>query len=244
MLGICAPLCENTGALFIPPILASEVKKLANAKVLEQKKATVSALSEKIGAAASGVLVDYKGITVEEDTKLRAEMRKNGVEYAVIKNTLLRFAMNANGYEEFDPLLNGTTALALSDDSIAAARVVTEFASKFNGQKFTVKGGFVEGRVLDVEQLKSIGALSSKDALIAQVLGTLLAPITSLAFVLKQAAEKGGAVVESKKDEAAEKGGAVVESKKDEAAEEAPAEAPVEETAAPAEEAPAETTAE
>lgn len=216
---------------------------MANAKVLAAKQQVVANLTEKVKGAASLVLVDYKGITVAEDTTLRAEMRKNNIEYAVVKNTLLRFAMNANGYEELVPLLDGTTSMAISpDDSIAPARVVEQFASKLNN-KFNIKGGFIEGRVLSIDELKSIASLSSKDALIAQVLGTMLAPITALAFVLKQAADKSGAVVESAPAEvvaeapaeapaaeAAEEVAETVEAK-EEAAETVAEEAPAEETA-------------
>lgn len=167
---------------------------MANANVLEQKKALVADLTEKLKGAASAVIVDYKGITVEQDTKLRKEMRESGVDYAVVKNTLLRFAINSCGYEELDPLLNGTTSIAISQgDSIAPSRIVDQFTKKDPTCPITIKGGFVEGRVMNVDEIKAIAAIPSKEALIAQVLGTLLAPISSLAFVLAQAAEKGGA---------------------------------------------------
>lgn len=167
---------------------------MANANVLEQKKALVADLTEKLKGAASAVIVDYKGITVEQDTKLRKEMRESGVDYAVVKNTLLRFAVNSCGYEELDPLLNGTTSIAISqEDSIAPSRIVDQFVMKNPTCPVTIKGGFVEGRIMSVDEIKAIAAIPSKEALIAQVLGTLLAPISSLAFVLSQAAEKGGA---------------------------------------------------
>ena len=159
---------------------------MPNAKVLAEKQAVVAALVEKMKNASAGVLVDYKGITVENDTKLRAELRKNGVEYAVVKNTLTRFAANKAGYNQFDELLNGTTSLATTTgDPIAPARIVCEFAKK-NKNVLNIKGGFVEGTVMTVDQLKGFGELPGKDALIAQVLGTFLAPISSLAFVLDQ----------------------------------------------------------
>lgn len=192
---------------------------MANAKVLEEKKAQVAALSEKLKGANSGVLIDYKGITVSEDTELRSEMRKNNVHYSVVKNTMLRLVFDECGLGELDPLLNGTTSIAMSEDSIAPARIADKFSEKLGDDKFIVKGGFVEGRIMSVNELKAIAAIPSKDALVAQVLGTMLAPISSLAFVIKQIADKGGAPAET-------------------AAEEAPA-APVEETA-PAAEAPAE----
>lgn len=149
---------------------------MPNAKVLESKKTVVDALSEKIQNATSAVFVDYKGITVAQDTELRNQFRAAGVEYAVVKNTLTRFAANKAGYTEFDELLNGTTSMAsTTDDPIAPARVVCEFAKK-NKNVVKIKGGMVEGKVLSVEELMSFGELPSKNALVAQVLGTFLAP--------------------------------------------------------------------
>ena len=159
---------------------------MPNAKVLESKKTVVDALSEKIQNATSAVFVDYKGITVAQDTELRNQFRAANVEYSVVKNTLTRFAANKAGYNQFDELLNGTTSLATTTgDPIAPARIVCEFAKK-NKNVLKIKGGFVEGSVLSVEQLQGFGELPSKDALIAQVLGTFLAPISSLAFVIDQ----------------------------------------------------------
>ena len=164
----------------------SEVKHMPNAKVLESKKAVVEALSAKIKEATSIVFVDYKGITVAQDTDLRKQFRDAGVEYTVVKNTLTRFATRENGYD-FDEVLNGTTAMAsTTGDPIAPARIVCEFAKK-NKLPLSIKGGVVEGSVLSAEQLSSFGELPSKNALVASVLGTFLAPISSLAFVLDQA---------------------------------------------------------
>ena len=167
---------------------------MPNAKVLESKKAVVEALSGKIKEATSVVFVDYKGITVAQDTALRKQFRDAGVDYAVVKNTLTRFAAKENGYD-FDEVLNGTTAMAsTTGDPIAPARIVCEFAKK-NKLAMSIKGGLVEGSVLTVEQLSGFGELPSKNALVAQVLGTFLAPISSLAFVLDQIREQkeGGA---------------------------------------------------
>ncbi len=159
---------------------------MPNIKVLENKKAIVDALSEKLQNASSAVFVDYKGITVAQDTELRNKFREAGVEYTVVKNTLTRFAANKIGYNQFDEVLNGTTSLATTTgDPIAPARIICEFAKK-NKNVLKIKGGLVEGSVMTVDQLKGFGELPSKDALIAQVLGTFLAPISSLAFVLDQ----------------------------------------------------------
>ena len=156
----------------------------AQRKGLETKKSIVDALSDKIQNATSAVFVDYKGITVAQDTELRNQFRAANVEYSVVKNTLTRFAANKAGYTEFDELLNGTTSMAsTTEDPIAPARVICEFAKK-NKNVVKIKGGMVEGKVLSVDELMSFGELPSKNALVAQVLGTFLAPISSLAVVL------------------------------------------------------------
>ena len=166
--------------------LFSEVKHMPNAKVLESKKAVVEALSAKIKEATSVVFVDYKGITVAQDTELRKQFREAGVEYTVVKNTLTNFAAKNAGYD-FSAVLNGTTAMAsTTGDPIAPARIVCEFAKKNKGINLSIKGGIVEGSVLSAADLNGFGELPSKNALVASVLGTFLAPISSLAFVLDQ----------------------------------------------------------
>ena len=163
---------------------------MPNAKGLESKKAIVEQLSDRIGKATAVVFVDYKGITVAQDTELRNKFREAGVEYSVVKNTLTRLAAKKVGYNEFDEVLNGTTSMATTtDDPIAPARIVSEFAKK-NKNALKIKGGIVEGKVQTVEALNAFGELPSKNALIAQVLGTFLAPITSLAFVIDQIREQ------------------------------------------------------
>ena len=167
---------------------------MPNAKVLESKKAVVESLTGKIQDATSVVFVDYKGITVAQDTELRKQFREAGVEYSVVKNTLTNFAAKNAGYD-FSEVLNGTTAMAsTTGDPIAPARIVCEFAKK-NKNVLSIKGGIVEGSVLTADQLNGFGELPSKNALVAQVLGTFLAPISSLAFVLDQIREQkeGGA---------------------------------------------------
>ena len=167
---------------------------MPNAKVLESKKAVVEALSAKMKEATSVVFVDYKGINVAQDTELRKQFREAGVEYSVVKNTLTNFAAKDAGYD-FAEILNGTTAMAsTTGDPIAPARIVCEFAKK-NKNSLSIKGGVVEGSVLSADQLNGFGELPSKNALVASVLGTFLAPISSLAFVLDQIREQkeGGA---------------------------------------------------
>ena len=169
---------------------------MPNAKVLSEKQAIVESLSEKLKGAAAGVIVDYKGITVAEDTALRKECRENNVEYTVIKNTMRRRAFNNVGLDALDDQLNGTTSLAIADDPVAPARVIAGFAKKLDG-RFEIKGGFMEGKVVDMDTVNSLAAIPPLPILQAQVLGTMLAPITGLAVVLKQIAEKQGAPAEA-----------------------------------------------
>ena len=171
---------------------------MPNAKVLESKKAVVDSLTGKIQNATSVVFVDYKGITVAQDTELRKQFREAGVEYSVVKNTLTNFAAKNAGYD-FSEVLNGTTAMAsTTGDPIAPARIVSEFAKK-NKNVLSIKGGIVEGSVLSANALNGFGELPSKNALVAQVLGTFLAPISSLACVLDQIRQQkeGGAPAEA-----------------------------------------------
>ena len=165
---------------------------MPNAKILNEKKAVVEQLTETLKSASSGVLVDYKGITVAEDTALRQELRENGVEYSVVKNTLVRFAINNVGMEELDEVLNGTTSLAVSKDyPIAPMRIINKYAKQM-GDRFNIKAGFMDGKVIPLADVAALAELPSKDALLGQVLGMMLAPITSLAIVIKAIAEKNG----------------------------------------------------
>ena len=169
---------------------------MPNAKVLADKQAIVAELAEKMRNAKSGVLVDYRGITVGADTKLRADLRKNGVEYAVVKNTLTRFAAKEVGFDALDPFLNGTTALAMSmQNEVTPAKMLTEFAKK-NSKYFSIKAGFVDGKVVDPATLERLGSLPSKEVLLAMVLGTMNAPIASLARAIKAIADQKGAPAE------------------------------------------------
>jgi large subunit ribosomal protein L10 len=157
---------------------------LPSEKVLEQKKQVVVDLNAKVTGAMAGVLVDYKGINVEDDTKLRKDMREAGVDYAVVKNTLLRFAIKGTPYESLEGLLEGTTSLAVSaDDAVAPAKVLAKYMEGKN-PKVKVKAGFVDGKVIDVAGVEALAKLPSKEVLIAQVLGGLNAPISGFANVL------------------------------------------------------------
>ena len=164
---------------------------MPNAKILSEKKAVVEALAERFKGASAGVFVDYRGITVAEDTQLRRELVSNEVEYSVVKNTLTRFALEKAGLSDLDSVLNGTTSLATSaGDPIAPIRIINEYSKKM-GDRFNIKAAFMDGKVLDAQEIEEIAALPSKDALYAKVLGTMLAPITSLGQILEQ---QGGSV--------------------------------------------------
>ena len=177
---------------------------MPNAKILSEKKAVVEALAERFKGASAGVFVDYRGITVDEDTQLRRELVSNEVEYSVVKNTLTRFALEKAGLSDLDSVLNGTTSLATSaGDPIAPIRIINEYSKKM-GDRFNIKAAFMDGKVLDAQEIEEIAALPSKDALYAKVLGTMLAPITSLAVVLGQILEQQGGSVESAAAEADE----------------------------------------
>ncbi|MBP3248871.1 MAG: 50S ribosomal protein L10 [Ruminococcus sp.] len=159
--------------------------------VLEAKKAKVDQLTDLIKNSVSGVLVDYKGITVEEDTKLRKELREGGVHYFVEKNTMLLRAFKACGIEGFEEALNGTTALALSnDDQTAPARILGKFAEKAGDDKFNLKAGFVEGEVYDQAGVIALSKIPSKDTLLAQLVGSLQGPLQKLAATLQAVADK------------------------------------------------------
>ena len=177
---------------------------MPNAKVLSEKQAIVEALAERIKSASAGVFVDYKGITVAEDTALRTELRRDEVNYTVVKNTLTRKALDKLGMEGLDPVLNGTTSLATAEnDPIAPFRILSDYSKKL-GDRFNIKAAFMDGQILSESEIAEISELPSKDALYAKVLGTMIAPITGLAVCLGQILEQKGGSLEAPAAEAAE----------------------------------------
>lgn len=177
---------------------------MPNAKVLSEKQAIVEALVERIKNASAGVFVDYKGITVAEDTALRTELRRDEVNYTVVKNTLTRKALDKLGMEGLDPVLNGTTSLATAEnDPIAPFRIISDYSKKL-GDRFNIKAAFMEGKILSESEIAEMAELPSKDALYAKVLGTMIAPITGLAVCLGQILEQKGGSLEAPAAEAAE----------------------------------------
>ncbi len=163
---------------------------MPNSKVIAEKQAVVDALTERLKNAQAGVLCEYKGITVEADTALRRELRNAGVNYTVIKNTLLRRAANNCGYEALDPFLNGTTALATSDSDLSSpAKIIAEYVKKAKSE-FAIKAGILEGKVIDVATVEQLAALPSKETLLAMLLSCLTANLRGLAVAVNAIVEK------------------------------------------------------
>ena len=153
-------------------------------KILKQKQETVEELAGKIKNSVAGVLSDYKGISVENDTKLRRELRAAGVEYSVIKNSILRRAFEKAGLDGLNDILVGSTALALSESNhTAAAKVLSKYATASRGT-YSLKAGFVEGRVIDPAGVEELSKLPEREELVAKVLGGMNAPIANFVFVL------------------------------------------------------------
>lgn len=158
-------------------------------KVLKQKQKVVTDLVAKLAGANSGILIDYRGISVEEDTILRAEMRASNVDYSVVKNTLLNFAVKGTDLEGISPFLEGPSALAIgTTDLIAPARIMNAFIEK--KKKLAIKTGFFEGKVISNEEIVRIAKLPAKEVLLAQLFGGMKAPISAFARVLNQISEK------------------------------------------------------
>ncbi len=165
--------------------IQTEVKQfMANDKIIAQKQAVVAQLKEKLQNAVTGVLVDYSGINVSDDTALRNTLREAGVEYGVVKNTLTRFAVKEAGLDDLSEVLSGTTALALSnEDVVAPAKVLYEFSKTHD--YFTIKGGFVEGKVVSVAELEKLATMPSKETLLCMLLYALNGNVSGLARALQ-----------------------------------------------------------
>ena len=192
---------------------------------VELKQPIVEEISAQIKDAQSVVLVDYRGLTVEQDTRLRKQLREAGITYKVYKNTMMNFAFKGTDFEALAPYLEGPSAVAIStEDATAPARVLCKFAKE--ADKLEIKGGVVEGIAYDAKGIGEIAKIPSREELLSKLLGSIQSPITNFARVMNQLAEKGGASE------------CEAPAKEEAAAEEAPV------AAAPAEEAPAETPAE
>ncbi|MBE7024038.1 MAG: 50S ribosomal protein L10 [Ruminococcaceae bacterium] len=156
---------------------------MPSAKVLERNEAIVASLAERMQAAQAGVIADYRGLTVAQDTELRAKLREAGVEYTVVKNTLTNLAAEKVGLEALEPVLHGPTALATSStDVVAPAKVLVDFAK--TNEQLEIKGGFVEGKVISVDEVKVYASIPNKETLISKMMGSLQSPIASLVRTL------------------------------------------------------------
>ncbi len=158
--------------------------------ILEQKQKYVADLSEKLKKAAGGVLVDYRGISVEDDTKLRKELRESNVEYFVVKNTLLKRAAEAAGIEGLDPALSGTTAIALSEEDIITAPKILHKKAEDSKGSFSIKLGFVDGKVISKEEVEVYAKLPSKETLLSQLVFMLQSPMQRLAIAISEIEKK------------------------------------------------------
>ncbi len=168
---------------------------MPNAIVLEQKQQIVKELRETIGSSVAGVIVDYKGINVADDTILRKELREAGIDYRVVKNTLLGRAIEGTELEGIKNVLEGTTAIAISkEDHVAAARILNKFAEAH--ENFNIKAGYLEGKEIDLDTIKSLAKLPSREVLLATVLGAFQAPIAAFARAVQAIVDKDGEAAE------------------------------------------------
>ena len=158
--------------------------------ILEQKKQIVADLAESIKNSAAGVLVNYQGITVENDTKMRKALREAGVKYVVMKNSLTGRACEEVGMGDMKQYLTGMTALAIgTDDAIAPAKVLKEYAEKI--ESFEILAGYLDGAVVDKDTVLQLADIPSKEVLIAKLLGSIKSPLYGLAYALQAVVDKG-----------------------------------------------------
>ena len=164
---------------------------MPSTKILEQKKAVVAELTEKLKKATSGVVVNYAGITVENDTKLRADLRKANVEYKVYKNSLTARACEEAGLGGLKDQFEGMTAIAISEeDPIAPAKILKEYAEKI--ETFEIKAGFLDGEIMDKEKVIALAEIPSKEVLIGRIVGSLMSSLYGFAFGLQAIIDKNG----------------------------------------------------
>ena len=157
--------------------------------ILEQKQKAVAELAEQIKNSVSGVLVNYQGITVEDDTAMRKALREAGVRYTVVKNTLTGRACEMVGYGDMKQYLNGMTAIAISEnDAVAPAKILKKYADKV--ESFNILAGYLDGAVIDAATVNAVAEIPSKETLIAKFLGSIQSPVYGLARALQAVAEK------------------------------------------------------
>lgn len=189
---------------------------------VELKQPIVEAISSEIKDAQSAVLVDYRGLTVAQDTELRKQLREAGIIYKVYKNTMIKRAIEGTEFEGLGDCLEGPSAIAISkDDATAPARILCKFAK--TADKLELKGGVVEGKIFDIAGLTELAKIPSREELLSKLLGSIQSPITNFARVINQIAEQGGADSCAAAEEAPVEAPAETEEAPAEAAEEAPA---------------------
>lgn len=156
---------------------------------VEQKQVIVNEIKEKFSGASSAVLVDYRGLTVEQDTELRKKLREAGVEYKVYKNTMMNFAVKDTEFEPLKDYFEGPSAIAFSyDDPTNGPRIINQVASKYKALEF--KAGVVEGKFYDIEGITKVAKIPPKEELLSKLLGSFNSPIASFARVVKAIADK------------------------------------------------------
>ena len=169
---------------------------MPSASVLEQKKQIVADVAERISASCAGVIVDYKGISVADDTALRKELREAGVEYTVVKNTLIKLAIQGTALEGMSEVLDGTSAIATcKDDYVAAARILNKYAE--GHENFNLKTGYIDGEVISMDKLMELATLPSRETLLSMVANVFSAPIAGFARAVQAIADKAEAPAEA-----------------------------------------------
>jgi len=159
-----------------------------NQTILDSKKAVVAEVTEKLKASKSAVVVEYRGLTVKEVTDLRRELRKDGIEFKVYKNSFAQRAAADLGYDKLTSSLSGPNAIAFGDDAVVPSRILAKFAKKH--KMLVLKGGVVEGTVLDAAQIAEVAALPGRDGMYSQILGMLQSPVRKFAYALQQIADQ------------------------------------------------------
>lgn len=169
---------------------------MPSANVLEQKKQIVASVADRINNSVAGVIVDYKGISVADDTALRKELREAGVEYTVVKNTLIKLAIKGTALEGMSDVLDGTSAIATSkEDYVAAARILNKYAE--GHENFKLKTGYLEGEVISMDKLMELATLPSRETLLSMVANVFSAPIAGFARAVQAIADKAEAPAEA-----------------------------------------------
>jgi len=170
-------------------IILREVYSLANAKIIQEKQEAVAVIQSKLTSSSSTVIADYRGLNVAQVTELRKQLREAGVDFQVLKNSLVRRATEGTELTALNDILTGPTAIAFSgDDAVAPAKILNDFAKKNDALK--LKGGVVEGKVVDNEQIKALAELPSREGLLSMLLSVLQAPVRNFALAVKAVGEK------------------------------------------------------